>query len=94
MLMIELMKEVKLTVTDVEVNRTLKDVAKKIETKKRLTAHTSRHSFAVTICLNRGISSEVAAELMGITLNTFVDNYSQISKKKIFDEARKAWKGL
>lgn len=77
-----------------EVNRTLKDVAEKLEINKKLSSHTGRHSFAITMCLNRGLSSEVAAELMGINLATFVDNYSQITKQKIFNEANKAWKGL
>lgn len=88
------MKELKLTISDVEINRTLKDIAKMIGCNKKITCHTSRHSFAITMCLNRGLSSEVAAELMGINLSTFVNNYSQITRKKIFDEAIKAWKNI
>lgn len=88
------MKNISLTIEEPVLNRTLKEIAGKIGTSKHLTTHTGRHSFAVTMCLNQGISSEVAAELMGITLKTFVNNYSQITKKKIFQETKNAWNSL
>lgn len=88
------MRDLPLKITDVEINRSLKDIAKEIKCSKRISCHTSRHSFAISMCLNRGLSSEVSAELMGITLSTFVDNYSQITRKKIFAEASRAWKSL
>lgn len=91
---LERMKRTALTIKEPVINRALKDLARAIKTDKKITSHSGRHSFAVTMCLNRGISSEVAAELMGIELKTFVANYSQITKKKIFAEASRAWKSL
>jgi integrase/recombinase XerD len=88
------MRATELTMEEPVINRTLKEIAGLIGSGKRITTHTGRHTFAVTMCLNRGISSEVVAELMGITLKTFVGNYSQITRSKMMEEARRAWKTL
>lgn len=77
-----------------DLNETLKVICSKLNIQKKLTTHSARHSFAVTICLNRKISSETAAQIMGITLNTFVGNYSQVTQEKINKETSQAWKDL
>lgn len=84
-----------LTIEEPTINEKLKAIATACGIKgKRITTHTGRHTFAVTVCLGNKISSETAAELMGITLATFVGNYSQVTQDKINREAREAWKGL
>lgn len=71
--------------------QTLNEKIKKISGRK-FTAHSARHHFAVVQCLDKGISSETAAELMGITLDTFVKNYSVVTDEKIDAETLRAWK--
>lgn len=85
---------VPLTLAEATLNEKVKVIAEIIGLDKHLTTHTGRHTFAVTICLNNKVSSETAAELMGITLQTFVDNYSQVTDEKIDRETKDAWKRL
>jgi len=73
------------------LNEKFKIVAALLDIVKDLSSHNGRHTFAVTICLYNGVSSETAAELMGITLQTFIDNYSQVTEEKIIRETEKAW---
>jgi len=88
------MKNMPLILKEPTINEKLKVIAEKMGIAKHLTSHTARHSFAVTICLGNKISSETAAELMGISLLTFIKNYSQVTQLKIDDETKKAWKNL
>lgn len=85
---------VPLTADEPVVNRALKDIAKALNIKKHLTTHCARHTFAVTMCAERGIGVEVCAELMGITVATCVNNYYKTTKTKIDAECVKAWKGI
>lgn len=88
------LKETPLTIVDVMLNRTLKDIAKPdlCDIDKHLTNHTARHSFAITMCANQGISAETCATLMGITLKTCIENYYRVTGSKINNEVMKAWK--
>lgn len=88
------MKEVPLTIVEPTINRHLKTIAKHLKIEKKITTHCARKTFAVTMCLERGVSAETAAKLMGITLAVFEKNYSFITKEKIRMETSKAWKGL
>jgi integrase/recombinase XerD len=88
------MKEIPLTLTEVTINRRLKTLADELGIKKKLSTHSGRKSFAVTMCLERGISSETAAKLMGITLAVFEKSYSFVTPEKIKLETDKAWKDL
>lgn len=85
------MTDLKLTLKEPTINEKLKLIAGKLKINKHLTSHTGRHTFAVTVCLGNKISSETAAELMGITLQTFVKNYSQVTQEKIDNETLQAW---
>ncbi len=91
---LERMQLIKLDVLEPTINRRLKIIAGKLEIKKHVTSHSARHSFAVSICLGNGLSSETTAELMGINLETFINNYSQVTQAKIDTEALQAWKDL
>ena len=88
------MKKVPLTLEEQTINEKLKIIATKQKIPKYLTSHSARGSFAVTICLGNKISSETTAELMGITLDTFVKNYSEVTQEKIDKETKEAWKKL
>jgi site-specific recombinase XerD len=91
---IKRMKEIPLTVAEVTINRRLKTLADELKIKKKLSTHSGRKTFAVTMCLERGVSSETAARLMGITLAVFEHNYSFVTAEKIQIETAKAWKDL
>lgn len=83
-----------LLLSENKVNVKLKKLATKIGISKTITSHTGRHTFATTLCADRGISSETCAELMGININTCVENYYRVSNRKIDNETLKAWEGL
>jgi site-specific recombinase XerD len=85
---LERVKVLPLTVVEQEINRTLKNVG---GIKKKITTHTGRHTFAITMCGEQGISAETAAELMGITLKTCVENYYKVTNRKIDKECAAAW---
>lgn len=91
---IKKMKEIPLTITEPTVNRNLKTIADYLKIKKRLSTHSARRTFAVTMCLERGVSSETTAKLMGITLAVFEKSYSFVTSEKIQMETAKAWKDL
>lgn len=88
------MENTPLDIEEPTINEKLKKIATRLKINKHITTHTGRHTFAVTICLNNKVSSETAAELMGITLKTFVDNYSQVTEEKIERETKEAWAKL
>lgn len=76
-----------LTRAEQELNRCLK----KLVPGKKITNHCARHTFAITLCAEQGISAETAAELMGITLKTCVENYYKVTNRKIDKECLAAW---
>ncbi len=80
-------KDCKLTRAEQELNRCLK----KLIPGKKITNHCARHTFAITMCAEKGISAETAAELMGITLKTCVENYYKVTNRKIDKECAAAW---
>jgi integrase/recombinase XerD len=86
------MKKVPLTISEPTLNGTLKKIAEYLKVNKSLSTHSGRKTFAVTMCLERGVSAETAAKLMGITLAVFENNYSFITPDKIMLETSKAWK--
>lgn len=85
-----------LTISEPEINRSLKDIAKAdaVKINKHLTSHGGRHTFAVTMCADQGIGVEVCAELMGITVATCAKTYYKVTKNKIAQECMEAWKDL
>ncbi|MDI3320014.1 site-specific integrase [Pinibacter soli] len=87
-------REMPLDIEEPTLNEKLKDIAKELKIRKHITSHTGRHTFAITMCAERGISSETCAELMGITVKTCVENYYKVTNRKIDKETNEAWKGL
>lgn len=91
---LEAIKDLKPNKRSDSMDKAFRRIAKRLEINKHLSTHCCRHTFAVTICLNRGISSETAAFLMAITLKTFVNNYSMVTPYKIRKETEAAWGDL
>jgi integrase/recombinase XerD len=86
---LERVKCLPLQITEQEINRTLKNIA---GIKKKISTHTARHSFAITMCAERGISAETCSEIMAITIKTCVENYYRVTNLKIDKECLGAWK--
>lgn len=86
---LERVKGIALQITEQEINRSLKNIA---GIKKKITTHTGRHTFAITMCAEQGISAETCSELMGITIKTCVENYYRVTNLKIDKECMTAWK--
>ncbi|GAO43749.1 site-specific integrase [Flavihumibacter petaseus] len=77
-----------------QINESLGRILPEIGITRHITTHCARHTFAVTMCAERGISCEVCAELMGITVQVCSETYYKVTNVKIEKEVKKAWKGL
>lgn len=91
---IERMRLVPLQIEEPTINEKIKVIAEKIQIEKYLTSHCARKTFAVTMCADNGISLEVCATLMGITVDVCFKNYYRITDYKINKEVITAWSGL
>jgi integrase/recombinase XerD len=80
-------KGCRLKITEQEMNRTLKQLFPG----KKITTHGARHTFAITLCGEQGISAETCSELMGITIQTCINNYYRVTNRKIDKECEAAW---
>lgn len=89
-----LLKKISIPKHEQEINLNLGRILPKVDVTRHITTHCARHTFAVTMCAERGISCEVAAELMGITVQVCASTYYKITNYKIEKEVVKAWKGL
>lgn len=84
----ERVKNTPLTIVEQVLNRTLKNVA---GIKKKISTHTGRKTFAVSMCSEMGVSLEVCATIMGITMDVCLKNYYSVTPKKIEDELKSKW---
>lgn len=88
------MEKLPLTIEEPTINEKLKIIAGKLKINKHLTAHSGRHTFAITLCAEQGISVETAAKLMAITVATCDRNYYRVTNRKIDPETLGAWAKL
>lgn len=88
------MAQVPLEIEEPTINEKLKVIARKLDINKKITSHTGRHTFAITLCAEQGISSEVCATLMGISIKTCIDNYYKVTRIKMDKETLGAWENL
>lgn len=72
-----------------DVNENLKDIATLCGINKRVTFHTSRHTFASTVTLANNISLEVISKMMGHTNTRMTSRYAKLIDKSIADEMDK-----
>lgn len=61
-----------------DINKYLKDIAILCNINKRITFHTSRHTFASTVTLANNISLEVVAKMMGHTNTRMTSHYAKL----------------
>lgn len=91
---LKLVNAVPLMIEEPTINEKLKVIAKDLKIRKSVSTHVGRHTFAITVCAETGVSVETCAELMGITVATCAENYYKVTAKKIREETTKAWKEL
>ncbi len=72
-----------------DVNKYLKDIAILCNIKKRITFHTSRHTFASTVTLANNISLEVVSKMMGHTNTRMTTHYAKLVDKCIAEQMDK-----
>ena len=72
-----------------DINKYLKDIAILCGINKRITFHTSRHTFASTVTLANNISLEVVAKMMGHTNTRMTTHYAKLVDKCISSQMDK-----
>lgn len=72
-----------------DINKYLKDIAILCEIKKRITFHTSRHTFASTVTLANNISLEVVSKMLGHTNTRMTTHYAKLIDKCIGEQMDK-----
>ena len=75
-----------------DVNENLKDIATLCGINKRVTFHTSRHTFASTVTLANNISIEVISKMMGHTNTRMTSRYAKLVDKAIGEQMDKIMK--
>ena len=72
-----------------DINKYLKDIAILCKINKRITFHTSRHTFASTVTLANNISLEVVSKMMGHTNTRMTTHYAKLVDKCIGEQMDK-----
>ena len=69
-----------------DINKYLKDIAILCNINKRITFHTSRHTFASTVTLANNISLEVVSKMLGHTNTRMTTHYAKLVDKCIGEQ--------
>ena len=72
-----------------DINKYLKDIAILCDIKKRITFHTSRHTFASTVTLANNIALEVVSKMLGHTNTRMTTHYAKLIDKCIGEQMDK-----
>ena len=72
-----------------DINKYLKDIAILCDIKKRITFHTSRHTFASTVTLANNICLEVVSKMLGHTNTRMTTHYAKLIDKCIGEQMDK-----
>lgn len=73
-------------ISNTNTNKYLKIIAAKLGIDKKLTFHTSRHTFATTICLNNGVPLETVQKLLGHKSIRTTQIYAKILDVKLMED--------
>ena len=74
------------TISNQKVNSYLKEIAKMVGVKKKLTFGVARHTFATTITLSNNVPIETVSKMMGHTKIATTQIYARVLLKKISDD--------
>ena len=66
-----------------DVNRNIKGITKLCGIDKRVTFHTSRHTFATTVTLANDVPLEIVSQMMGHTNTRMTSHYAKVIDKSI-----------
>ena len=66
-----------------DINRNIKDIATLCAIDKKVTFHTSRHTFATTVTLANDIPLEIVSQMMGHTNTRMTSHYAKVIDKSI-----------
>lgn len=66
-----------------DINKYLKDIAILCGINKRITFHTSRHTFASTVTLANNVSIEVVSKMLGHTTTRMTSHYAKLVDESI-----------
>jgi len=91
---VDLTKEVKLSVNAQYINKVLKKIAKDLNLGVNLSTHCGRKTFAVTVCAANNIKLEHCALLMGIHPRTCLNSYYVQPKPELNKVTAEAWKHM
>lgn len=72
-----------------DVNKYLKDIAILCNIKKRITFHTSRHTYATQTCISQGVPIETLSKLMGHCSIQTTQLYAKITNQKVNEDMKK-----
>lgn len=71
-----------------KMNAYLKEVADLCGITKHLTFHVARHTFATTVTLEKGVSLESVANMLGHSSTRTTEDYSKVTEVKIANETK------
>jgi site-specific recombinase XerD len=69
-----------------KMNAYLKELADKIGTKKILTFHVARHTFATSVTLANGVSIESVSKMLGHKLMRTTQHYAKVVDKRVSED--------
>lgn len=76
------------TISNQKVNSYLKEIAKMVGVKKKLTFGVARHTFATTITLSNNVPIETVSKMMGHTKIATTQIYARVLLKKISEDMK------
>lgn len=71
-----------------KMNKYLKEIAKKLSIKQRLSSHIARHTFATTVTLANGVPIESVSKLLGHRKLSTTQIYARIIDTKLSEDLR------
>lgn len=69
-----------------KINQYLKEIAKILNIRKKLTFHIARHTFATTVTLSNGVPIETVSKLLGHTKLSTTQIYARVVERKVSND--------